>query len=199
MMSCASCGQAVPPVGSALPCPHCGSVDRNVAAADYGTTVDEVTGVNARLPPTPAAWQEMWAEVRDNLNILRGWYSGGRGMNITSFRAASLAFFVSCYHLTDHIEKDLAVPQPARAQVRSHTNSNSSLKLAADIANTLKHSDRRPGQRSCSLTEAGIRPTGAIATFTWTDVQGNSHNEDCLGLAERTVKAWSAFLRANSL
>ena len=199
MMSCASCGQAIPPRESDLPCPHCGSVDRNVAMADYGTAVDEVTGLDARFPPAPASWQEMWAEVRHNLDILHGWYSGGQGMNITELRAASAAFFVSCYHLTDHIEKDPAVPQPARAQVRSYTNSNSGLKLAADIANTYKHSDRHPGQRPCSITEASIRPAGAVVTFTWTDAQGNSHLEDCLDLAERAVQAWSAFLRSHNL
>ena len=98
--------------------------------------------------------------MRHNLDILHGWYSGGRGMNITELRAASVAFLVSCYHLTDHIEKDPAVPQPARAQVRSYTDSNSNLKLVADIANTYKHSDRHPGQQPCSITEASIRPTG---------------------------------------
>src|SRR6266705_4817407 len=131
MMSCASCGQAIPPAESDLLCPRCGSVDRNVAVADYGTVVDEVTGLDVRFLPAPAAWQEMWAEVRHNLDILRGWYSGGQGVNITELRAASLAFFVSCYHLTDHIEKDPAVPQPARAQVRNYTNSNPSLKWVA--------------------------------------------------------------------
>ena len=199
MMSCTSCEQAIPSAESHLPCPRCGSVDRNVAMADYGTAVDEVTGLDVRFSPAPAAWQEMWAEVRHDLDILRGWYSGGQGMNVTELRAASAAFFVSCYHLTDHIEKDPAVPQPARAQVRSYTNSNSSLKLAADIANTHKHSDRHPGQRPCSLAEASIRPTGAVVTFTWTDAQGKSHLEDCLDLAERAVKAWSAFLRSHNL
>ena len=127
--------------------------------ADYGTVVDEVTGLDARFPPAPATWQEMWAEVRRNLDILRGWYSGGQGMNITELRAASVAFFVSCYHLTDHIEKDPAAPQPARAEARN-TARNSNLKLAADIANTYKHSDRHPGQRPCSITEASIAPPG---------------------------------------
>ena len=83
--------------------------------------------------------------------------------------------------------------------MRSYTNSNSSLKLAADIANTYKHSDRRPGQRPCSITEASIRPTGAVVTLTWTDAQGNSHLEDCLDLAGRAVNAWSAFLRSHNL
>ena len=199
MMSCASCGQAIPPGESDLPCPHCGSVDRNVTMADYGTAVDEVTGLDARFPPAPAAWQETWAEVRHHLDNLHGWYSGGQGMNITELRAASVAFFVSCYHLTDHIEKDPAAPQPARAQVRSYTNSNPSLKLAADIANAYKHSDRHPGQRPCSITKASIRPTGAAVTLTWTDAQGNSHLEDCLDLAGRAVNAWSAFLRSHNL
>jgi hypothetical protein len=199
MMSCASCEQAIPPAEAGLPCPRCGSVDRNVAMADYGAAVDEVTGLDARFPPAPAPWQQMWAEVRHHLDIVRGWYSGGQGMNVTELSAASVAFFVSCYHLAEHIRADPAAPQSARAQARGYANSNSSLKLAADITNTYKHSERHPGERACSITDASTRPTGAVVTFTWTDAQGNSHHEDCLDLAERAVNAWSAFLRRHNL
>jgi hypothetical protein len=167
--------------------------------ADYVAAVDEIAGLDIRFPPAPAAWQEMWAEVRHHLDIVRGWYSGGQGMNVTELCAASVAFFVSCYHLTDHIEKDPAVPQPVRGRVRRYVNNNSSLKLAADIANTHKHSGRNPGRRTCSITEAKIRPTGAVMTFTWTDAQGGFHHEDCLDLAERAVSAWSTFLRSHNL
>ena len=69
--------------------------------ADYGAATDEITGLDARFPPAPAAWQEMWAEVRQNLGIVRGWYSGGQGMNVTELRAASVAFFVCCFHLRE--------------------------------------------------------------------------------------------------
>ena len=159
MMSCASCEQAIPPAEAGLPCPRCGSVDRNVATADYGAAVNEVTGLDARFPPAPAPWQQMWAEVRHHLDIVRGWYSGGQGMNVTELSAASVAFFVSCYHLAEHIRADPAAPQSARAQVRGYANSNSSLKLAADITNTYKHSERHPGERACSITDASTRPT----------------------------------------
>ncbi len=80
-----------------------------------------------------------------------------------------------------------------------YVNNNSSLKLAADIANTRKHSERRPGDRACSITGAKIHPAGAVVTFTWTDAQGGSRHEDCLDLAERAVNAWSAFLRSHNL
>ena len=63
MMSCASCGQAIPPAGAHLPCPRCGSVDRNVEMADYGVAVDKVTGLDARFALAPAAWQEMSADA----------------------------------------------------------------------------------------------------------------------------------------
>jgi hypothetical protein len=82
----------------------------------------------------------MWAEVRHHLDIVRGWYSGGQGMSVTELTAASVAFFVSCYHFAEHIRADPPAPQSARAQARSYANSNSSLKLAADITNTYKHS-----------------------------------------------------------
>jgi hypothetical protein len=53
-------------------------VDRNVEMADYGVAVDKVTRLDARFAAAPAAWQEMWAEVRHHLDIVRGWYSGGQ-------------------------------------------------------------------------------------------------------------------------
>jgi hypothetical protein len=62
-----------------------------------------------------------------------------------------------------------------------------------------KHSERHPGERTCSITDASTRPGGAVVTFTWTDAQGGSHREDCLDLAERAVNAWSAFIRIHSL
>ncbi len=81
-------------------------------------------------------------------------------MNVTELRTATVAFFVSCYHLTDHIEKDLAAPQPVRHQVRRYVNNNSSLKLAADIANTHKHSERRPGDGPAASPGPRSTPPG---------------------------------------
>ena len=72
-----SCGQAIPPTEAHLKCPRCGSADRNVEVADYAAAVDELTGLAARFTSPPAAWQQMWAEVRQRLDIVRGWYSAG--------------------------------------------------------------------------------------------------------------------------
>jgi hypothetical protein len=167
--------------------------------ADHGAAVDEVTELHAQFPPAPAPWQEMWVEVRHRLDVLRGWYSGSQGMNVSELTAASVAFFVSCYHLAEHIKADPTVPQPARAQAMGHAHSDPSLALAADITNTYKHSERDPGKRTCKITDAITRPGGAVVTFTWTDPQGVPHREDCLDLAERAVNAWSAFLRTHGL
>ncbi|MGI8447949.1 MAG: hypothetical protein ACR2MP_12380 [Streptosporangiaceae bacterium] len=59
MMSCASCGKAIPVTGADLPCPRCGSADRNLTLADYGTASDEISGIDARFPLAPATWQAM--------------------------------------------------------------------------------------------------------------------------------------------
>lgn len=199
MMSCASCGQAILPAKAGLPCPQCDSVDRSVTLADYGAAVDEVTGLDVQFTLAPAPWQQMWAEVRHRLDVLHGWYSGGQDMNVDELTAASVAFFVSCYHLAEHIRADPAVPQSARAQASSYAHSDRWLKLAADITNTYKHSERNLGERDCRIHDVSIRPHGAVVIFTWTDLQGNSHHEDCLDLAERAVNAWSAFIRMYSL
>lgn len=119
--------------------------------ADYGVAVDKVTGLDVRFARAPAAWQEMWAEVRHHLDIVRGWYSGGQGMNVTELRTASVAFFVSCYHLTDHIEKDLAVPQPVRHQVRRNST-------------TTPASSWQPTSPTPTSTASGARGNGPAAS-----------------------------------
>src|SRR5689334_22906819 len=102
----------------------------------------------------------MWAEVRHHLDIVRGWYSGGQSTNVTELRAASVAFFISCYHLADHIEKDTAVPQPVRGRVRRYVNDNSSLKLAADIANTHNTASGIPGYGLAASPRPRSAPLG---------------------------------------
>ena len=120
-------------------------------------------------------------------------------MDVTGLTADIVAFFVSCYHLAEHISADVAVPQPARTGARPYVRSELSLQLAADITNTYKHSQRHAGERTCSITDLSIRPSGAVVTFTWIDAQGNSHHEDGLNLAEQAVIAWSTFLQGHGL
>ena len=198
-MSCATCGRGIPPAEASLPCPRCGSVDRKVTATDHASAVDEVTRLDVQIPLAPSSWQQIWVQVRHHLDALRGWYSGSQGTDVTELSANSVAFFVSCYHLAEHISADQAVPQSARTGVRTYTRSEPSLKLAADITNTYKHSQRHAGERTCSITDLSIRPTGAVVTFTWIDAQGNPHHEDCLNLAEQAVTAWSIFLQGHGL
>jgi rubrerythrin len=198
-MSCTSCGQAIPTSESSAPCPCCGSVDRNVTAADYAAATDEIAAMDIVFPPAPAAWQAMWAEVHETLASLRGWYGGGQGMNVTKLRAASAAFFVSCFSLKDHLKADPAVPQQVRAEVEGYVRYNPSLALAGDIANTYKHGGRDPGKRACSITEAAVRPTGSTVTFGWTDDLGRLCHGDCLDLAEKAAQAWNIFLYGHNL
>lgn len=166
--------------------------------ADYGVAVDKVTRLDARFAPAPPPGRRCGQRyVITSTSCAAGIPVARHERHRAPYCQRRL--FVSCYHLTDHIDKDLAVPQPVRHQVRRYVNNNSSLKLAADIANTHKHSERRSGERACSITGAKIHPAGAVVTFTWTDAQGGSHHEDCLDLAERAVNAWSAFLRSHNL
>jgi hypothetical protein len=172
-----------------------------IAAWPRPTTVPPSTRskeLEAKFPPAPAAWQQMWAEMQQNLGVLRRWYSGDQGMNVTELRADSLAFFVSCYHLNEHIKEDPAVSLSARDQVSGHVGNNPSLQLAADIANTYKHSRRNSG-RACSIDKVDTRPTGSTVTFAWIDAQGHFGSADCLDLAEQAVDDWSSFLRSHNL
>jgi hypothetical protein len=82
--------------------------------------------------------------------------------------------------------------------VSGHVGNNPSLQLAADIANTYKHS-RRNSSRAFSIDKVDTRPTGSTVTFAWIDAQGHFGSADCLDLAEQAVDDWSSFLRSHNL
>jgi len=198
MMSCASCGETIPPSESDLPCSRCGSADRNLAVADYGAVADEVMELDAQFPRAPAAWQQMWAEVQHNLGVLRRWYSGGQGMNVTELRADSLAFFVSCYHLKEHIKgRSGCAPAdagpsewPRPEQPQPPAGSRHRQHLQAQQAKQRPSLQHRQGRHPPHRINSDLRLDRRT---------GRSCSADCLDLAEQAVDAWSDFLRSHNL
>jgi predicted HTH transcriptional regulator len=75
MMSCASCRQAIPPAEAHLPCPNCGSVDRNVEMADSAGT-DAFTGADQSIRELLAQGSESrvdYKSARSAPSDARGW------------------------------------------------------------------------------------------------------------------------------
>jgi hypothetical protein len=115
------------------------------------------------------------------------------------------AFFLNCYHLKDWIRYDSTVAAQIQQSVEPYINSNRSLRLCADICNSLKHlhltssrSGESPsfGKKRYALNLGpGLRPTISLKY----EVDTNSGPEDAFSLATDCIAAWGAFLNANGL
>jgi hypothetical protein len=61
-------------------------------------------------------------------------------------RDAADAFFLLCYHLKDHLKKDVAIKRPQ--DVEDYINKSKPLALAADLCNSSKHAGLSKTPRS---------------------------------------------------
>jgi len=115
------------------------------------------------------------------------------------------AFFLNCYHLKDWIKNDPEVSTTVQQQVEDHINRNRSLKLCADLCNSLKHlvltkkqrSGEGPafGKKDYALKLGGGR--ARIALNYQVDTTGGP--VDAFQLASDCVEAWEDFLSARGL
>jgi hypothetical protein len=64
-------------------------------------------------------------------------------------RDATDAFFLLCYHLKDHLKKDVAIKRPQ--DVEDHINKSKPLSRAADLCNSSKHAGLNTHPRSGDL------------------------------------------------
>src|SRR4051812_10588113 len=118
------------------------------------------------------------------------------------------AFFLNCYHLKDWIRQDGTVPAVVQNAVESHVNSSRSLRLCADICNSLKHcrlSGSRP-PRSGENPSFGKKriefditaPVLPVIRVKYV-IDTNTGTEDAFQLATACVQDWEAFLTANNM
>ncbi len=114
------------------------------------------------------------------------------------------AFFMNCYHLKDWIKHDSAVPLAVQQSVEGYINANRSLRLCADICNSLKHltltsqrSGESPtfGKKEFGLAFGGETPVIKLKY----QVNATSGPVDAFKLATECVDAWNAFLSSNGL
>jgi hypothetical protein len=115
------------------------------------------------------------------------------------------AFFLNCYHLKDWIRNDSTVPTDIQQLVEPYINSNRSLKLCADICNSLKHlrltssrSGENPtfGKKQFALNLGAGLPTTISLKY---EVDTNNGPIDAFSLATDCITAWNTFLQANRL
>jgi hypothetical protein len=110
------------------------------------------------------------------------------------------AFFLNCYHLKDWIKHDTAVPGTVQQAVEGYVSANRSLRLCADICNSLKHlrltssrSSENPafGKKRFALSLGPGLPTTISLQYEIETVGGP---EDAFQLATECVTAWDGFL-----
>ncbi len=115
------------------------------------------------------------------------------------------AFFMNCYHLKDWIKNDNTVATHVQDSVETYINSNRSLRLCADICNSLKHlqlissrSGENPtfGKKQFALNLGSGLPTTISLKYELDTTNGS---EDAFDLATECIAAWDTFIENNGL
>jgi hypothetical protein len=153
------------------------------------------------------------SDYRQQYDRMMRWYDRfvaidhGRSHDSSSdnYRDEVYAFFESCYHLKDWIKNDTAISPGVVQSVEGHVSSSRSLRLCADICNSLKHlqltrprSHENPvfGAKSVAL-DLGNSTAPSISIKY--EVETTNGPEDAFQLATDCVLAWGGFLGANNL
>ena len=159
------------------------------------------------------------AGYREQYDRMKRWYARfeaidkGRQHDVASDNYVDeiYAFFLNCYHLKDWIKHDPAVlpifvsDKAAAAAVEGAIKADRSLKLCADICNSLKHlrltrpekSGESPtfGAKHFALSLGSGPPTISLKY----EVDTASGPEDAFQIAVECVKAWDRFLGTHGL
>lgn len=115
------------------------------------------------------------------------------------------AFFLNCYHLKDWIKNDGAVPAAVQQAVEGYVSKTRSLRLCADICNSLKHlrltssrSHENPafGSKHFSVSLGPGQPTTISLKY---EVDTDRGPHDAFQLATECVVAWDGFLATYGL
>jgi len=114
------------------------------------------------------------------------------------------SFFQNCYHFKDWIKNDDSLDLSVRNGVEAHVNANRSLRLCADICNSLKHlkltssrsgEDPEFGTKRFKLELGAGPPTISMKC----EVDTSNGPLDAYELATECMSAWETFLTDNQL
>jgi hypothetical protein len=162
---------------------------------------EESATISMEYPADVRPWQEMWALLQFNLEMIDARYDSDRPgtmPRILAVKNEALNFFITCFHFADHLWSDPAVGGRTNKQdVHAYVKANESLELAADIANSFKHHTRDGAKRLIRIRWFTTSPISAAVG--WTDSNGTIHRRDVRDLAHSADDAWRAFLGSHSL
>ena len=108
-----------------------------------------------------------------------------------------LTFFMHSWHLNEHINNDISLPEPGRNQIVDAVQGDPDLTLCQDIANGCKHCVFKPGSpTTMSITERVMG--GPMAHYPLVeDEQGHHHRAH--DLANRLAAKWETLLKTAGL
>lgn len=156
-----------------------------------------VADVDLTLGPGPRPWTETWALFEHSFDELETFFTTpDRAAEQWKVHRVTNDFMAQCYAVKEHLKKDPAVPEAVRRQVEDYANTSDGIRLAIDIHNTVKHRDRRSGQRYARVGQIG---TGPRASIYWTAAAGTEGKEEVLSVARRAAEEWRRFLDQNKL
>jgi hypothetical protein len=127
----------------------------------------------------------------------------GASISNTDARDAAEDFFNQCYHFKDWLKKDSSIN--AAQNPETFINSSTSMQLAADYCNSLKHAglDRqsRSGKsidRINTHVRIDLTPRGFV-TSSRLEITISGQSYDALKLAAECVEEWNKYLRENKI
>ena len=152
-------------------------------------------------------WREQYNRMRRSLERLQRIANGTDDTSADGARDALIHFYQDAYHLKDWLKNDGTV---AIGGVEQAVNNDTTLQLAADLANGTKHlrlTDTRTGDLKTAFTSQSVtvRPgtvgsgaPGRPPMYDWT-VESGGHAHDAVALAADVAAAWETWLRAKGL
>ena len=156
--SCTDCGAGLELVPDGLQCPHCGSDRRSVHLTATTASAMVMTGtltVSIEYNPI-GSWMEQWGRLLRHFDEIKDAYDkADRTDDLTD---AVQQFFVTCWHLSDHICRDKTnLPTFDEGHFWNYLNTDPYLPVAQAFANTCKHLVRRkPSDPTAKVKRASI-------------------------------------------
>ncbi len=193
--TCADCGGDLPSGLPGVPCPECGGTRRNISVTLPTVnvrTVAHVGSVEVGYGEGPRPWHDQWRMAEEGYRRVGHVYRGAVSGNLACEKAVK-DFWVACYHVQDHIEKDNAVPAAVRSQVASAVDKSAPLRCCRAGANNYKHARRADGKETARVAAVRTGGDGSSVTVEYVSGSGATTTWDALDLANQAMDAWRSF------
>ena len=149
------------------------------------------------------AKDKYWSMIRAYERLKRVSTNNGNSISNADARDSAEDFFNQCYHFKDWLKKDSEIK--LTSDVEKYISESSSLSLAADFCNSLKHAGLDKSSRSGKNLEMinthvtfNFMPTGVFTSSQLElTISGGKYN--VFELATNCIREWDEFLKLNEV